>query len=82
MPPIPPEFRKPLRVLALFDGIGTGHMVLKELGLEVEQYVSSEVDMDAINVCRVHYPEAIYVGDICSITEKEVRMSVRGNVLK
>ena len=47
-------------------------MVLNDLGLEVEKYVSSEVDMDAVNVCRIHYPQAINVGDVCCITEKEV----------
>ena len=49
-PPIPPEDRKPIRVLGLFDGIGTGLLVLKELGIEVETYVASEVDPDAIKV--------------------------------
>ena len=72
-PPVPPELRKPLRVLGLFDGIGTGYVVLKELGLEVECYVSSEVDMSAINVSRAHHPDIIHVGDVCGITEKEVQ---------
>ena len=49
-PPIPPENRKPIRVLGLFDGIGTGLVVLKELGIELDTYVASEVDEDAIKV--------------------------------
>jgi len=72
LPPVPPELRKPLRVLGLFDGISTGYVVLKELGLEVECYVSSEVDMSAVNVSCAHHPDIIHVGDVCSITEKEV----------
>ena len=51
-PPISPECRKPMRVLGLFDGIGTGLLVLKELGIEVETYVASEIDPDAIKVSR------------------------------
>ena len=49
-PPISPECRKPIRVLGLFDGIGTGLLVLKELGIEVDTYVASEIDPDAIKV--------------------------------
>ena len=49
-PPIEPEFRRPIRVLGLFDGIGTGLLVLKELGIDVDTYVASEIDQDAIKV--------------------------------
>lgn len=49
-PPIEPESRKPIRVLGLFDGIGTGLLVLKELGIEIDNYVASEIDQDAIKV--------------------------------
>ena len=49
--PISPEQRKPIRVLGLFDGIGTGLLVLKELGIEIDKYVASEIDPDAIKVC-------------------------------
>ena len=52
-PPISPEYRKPIRVLGLFDGIGTGLLVLKDLGIELDKYVASEIDQDAIKVsCR------------------------------
>ena len=72
-PPIPPEERRPIRVLGLFDGIATGLLVLKELGVEVVKYVSSEIDMDAIYVSRVEHKDIVHVGDIERITEKEVR---------
>ena len=49
--PISPEQRKPIRVLGLFDGIGTGLLVLKELGIEIDKYVASEIDPDAIKAC-------------------------------
>ena len=60
-------------MLGLFDGIGTGYLVLKELGFDVEKYVASEIDMDAINVSLVHHKEIVHVGDVKRITEKEVR---------
>lgn len=50
-PPIEPELRKSIRVLGLFDGIGTGLLVLKELGIDIDIYIASEVDQDAIKVC-------------------------------
>ena len=46
--------------------------MLKELGLEVEQYVASEIDTDAVYVSLVQHKEIIHVGDIGRITEKEV----------
>ena len=61
-----------MRVLGLFDGIGTGYLVLKELGLEVERYMASEVNPEAISVSRVHHHDIIHVGDICKITDEQV----------
>ena len=61
-----------MRVLGLFDGIATGLLVLKELGIEVECYVASEIDQDAMYVSRVQHNEIIHVGNIERITEKEV----------
>ena len=49
--PISPEQRKPIHVLGLFDGIGTGLLVLKKLGIKIGKYVASEIDPDAIKVC-------------------------------
>lgn len=61
-------------MLGLFDGIATGLLVLKELGVELERYVASEIDQDAIYVSKVQHNEVIHVGCIEGITEKEVRM--------
>ncbi len=74
-PTIPPEERRPIRVLGLFDGIATGLVALKELGVEVTKYVSSEIDTDAIFVSMVQHNEIEHVGDVASITEKEVSQS-------
>jgi hypothetical protein len=71
--PIPLGERKPIRVLGLFDGIATGLLVLKELGFEIEKYVASEVDPDAVKVTRVHHSDIIHVGDIRKMTESWVK---------
>ena len=47
---IPLAERKPIRVLALFDGIGTGYHVLKELDLDIELYIASEIEENAKKV--------------------------------
>ncbi|CAJ0959467.1 unnamed protein product [Ranitomeya imitator] len=72
-PPIPASRRKPIRVLSLFDGIATGLLVLKTLGIGVKQYVASEVCEDAIAVGRSRHPgEITYVGDVQNITRKQI----------
>ena len=53
-----------LRVLSLFDGIGTGIHILKKLGFVIQKYIASEISEDAITVVQVHHPEVIQVGDI------------------
>ncbi|XP_014670897.1 PREDICTED: uncharacterized protein LOC106811707 isoform X2 [Priapulus caudatus] len=60
--------KRPIRVLSLFDGIGTGKFALDQLGLEVETYFASEVDQDAVNVVSIHYGNKVQqIGDISSI---------------
>ncbi|XP_063775531.1 DNA (cytosine-5)-methyltransferase 3A-like isoform X2 [Pseudophryne corroboree] len=73
-PPIPAVERKPIRVLSLFDGIATGLLVLKKLGIQVERYVASEVCEDAIAVGMVRHPGDIeYVGDVQFITRRQIQ---------
>nr|XP_032817290.1 DNA (cytosine-5)-methyltransferase 3A-like isoform X1 [Petromyzon marinus] len=68
-PPITPDHRRPIKVLSLFDGIATGLLVLKELGIRVERYVASEVCQDSINVGTVrHAGDITYIGDIRNLT--------------
>uniref|UniRef100_A0A8C3G0D2 DNA (cytosine-5-)-methyltransferase n=1 Tax=Cyclopterus lumpus TaxID=8103 RepID=A0A8C3G0D2_CYCLU len=64
-PSIPANLRRPLRVLALFDGIATGYLVLKDLGIKVETYVASEVCEDSLAVAVVNHDGKInHIGDI------------------
>ncbi|KAL4623970.1 DNA (cytosine-5)-methyltransferase 3A isoform X2 [Arapaima gigas] len=72
-PPVLAEKRKPIRVLSLFDGIATGLLVLKELGIQVECYIASEVCEDSITVGIVrHQGRIMYVGDVRNVTRKHI----------
>ncbi|XP_069571559.1 DNA (cytosine-5)-methyltransferase 3A-like isoform X7 [Brachyistius frenatus] len=72
-PPVAAEKRKPIRVLSLFDGIATGLLVLKDLGIQVDKYVASEVCEDSITVGMVrHHGRIMYVGDIRNVTHKHI----------
>uniref|UniRef100_A0A8C7U9X5 DNA (cytosine-5-)-methyltransferase n=1 Tax=Oncorhynchus mykiss TaxID=8022 RepID=A0A8C7U9X5_ONCMY len=72
-PPVMAEKRQPIRVLSLFDGIATGLLVLKELGIQVERYVASEVCEDSITVGIVrHQGRIMYVGDVRNVTRKHL----------
>lgn len=50
-----------------------GLLVLKELGIEVDRYVASEVCEDSITLGIVrHQGRIMYVGDVRSVTRKHV----------
>uniref|UniRef100_A0A8C6UNA4 DNA (cytosine-5-)-methyltransferase n=1 Tax=Neogobius melanostomus TaxID=47308 RepID=A0A8C6UNA4_9GOBI len=71
--PVAAETRQPIRVLSLFDGIATGLLVLKDLGLQVDRYVASEVCEDSITVGMVrHQGRIMYVGDVRNVTRKHI----------
>ncbi|EDL06040.1 mCG140755 [Mus musculus] len=72
-PAIPAAKRRPIRVLSLFDGIATGYLVLKELGIKVEKYIASEVCAESIAVGTVkHEGQIKYVDDIRNITKEHI----------
>ena len=62
-----PDFGRPIRVWSLFDGMSCGRIVLKELGIPVECYVSSEIDKHAIKVEKQNFPDMIQVGSVTDI---------------
>ncbi|XP_049612841.1 DNA (cytosine-5)-methyltransferase 3A isoform X7 [Syngnathus scovelli] len=71
--PVAAEKRQPIRVLSLFDGIATGLLVLKDLGIQVDKYVASEVCEDSITVGMVrHQGRIMYVGDVRNVTHKHI----------
>ncbi|KAM8953350.1 DNA (cytosine-5)-methyltransferase 3A-like [Pelodytes ibericus] len=73
-PPLTADKRKPIRVLSLFDGIATGLLVLKDLGIQVDRYIASEVCEDSITVGMVrHQGKIMYVGDVRNITHRHIQ---------
>ncbi|XP_010874024.2 uncharacterized protein LOC105013881 [Esox lucius] len=73
-PSIPANMRRPIKVLSLFDGIGTGYLVLKELGFKVDKYVASEICSDSIAVSEVnHEGKIIHMDDVRLITKEHIQ---------
>lgn len=58
-------------VLSLFDGISCGQVALERAGIEVELYLSSEIDKYAIQITQKNYPNTIQLGDIRNINGKD-----------
>uniref|UniRef100_A0A8C7KPS9 DNA (cytosine-5-)-methyltransferase n=1 Tax=Oncorhynchus kisutch TaxID=8019 RepID=A0A8C7KPS9_ONCKI len=72
-PSIPANLRRPINVLSLFDGIGTGYFVLKELGFKVDKYVASEICSESIAVSEInHEGKIIHVDDVRLITKEHI----------
>ncbi|NWW77225.1 DNM3B methyltransferase, partial [Climacteris rufus] len=72
-PTVPPAKRRPIRVLSLFDGVATGYTVLKDLGIQVEKYIASEICESPIAAGTVR-PEGniTYVHDVRNITKRNI----------
>ena len=71
-PPRPAKARTPLRVLALFDGISTSLLALKELGFEIDCYIASEIDLGAQRISQCNFSKTTHVGDIKKITLEDI----------
>lgn len=56
-----------MKVLSLFDGIGTGLLALKNAGIEVAEYYASEIETKAIETAKQNHPEIIELGDVKKI---------------
>ena len=59
-------------VLGLFDGISCGQIALQRAGIEYENYYASEIDEPAIKIAMKNYPNTIQVGNVCSLTSKDL----------
>lgn len=67
-----PDFGRPIRIWSLFDGMSCGRIALRELGIPVECYVSSEIDKHAIKVEKQNFPDMIQVGSVTDIDVAEL----------
>ena len=67
-----PKFDRPIRVWSLFDGMSCASIVLKELNIDVECFISSEIDIHAIKVEKQNFPDMIQVGSVTDISVPEL----------
>ena len=67
-----PKFDRPIRVWSLFDGMSCASIVLKELNIDVECFISSEIDSHAIKVEKKNFPNMIQVGSVTDISVSEL----------
>lgn len=63
---------KKINVFSGFDGISTGNYVLKELGIEIENYYASEIDRKAISIAMYNFPHIKQMGDITKWKEWDI----------
>ena len=69
-----------MKVLSLCGGIECGAVAIKRLGINPEQYFSSEIDKDAIAVATDNHPDIIHIGDIFKVRYADgVIYSEQGN---
>ena len=53
-----------MNVLSLFDGISCGMVALERAGIQVDEYIASEIDENAIAISRKNYKGIIRIGDV------------------
>lgn len=56
-----------MKVLSLFDGMSAGRIALEKLGIEVDEYYTSEIKPHAIRVTQENYPDTIQIGDVTKV---------------
>ena len=66
------EFKQPINVLSLFDGISVTQLALSGMGITTKNYYASEVDKNAIRVTSSHFNNTIQLGDVRDIDTSEL----------
>lgn len=56
-----------MKIISLFDGISVGRQALKELKIDVDFYISSEIDKNAIKVSKSNHSDIWQCGDVRTI---------------
>lgn len=62
--------------VSLFNGIGVGFQALKELKIEMDTLISSEINQDSIAVNQHHFPDTIQIGDITKVDLKKLKQTL------
>lgn len=61
-----------MKVLSLFDGLSSGQLALKKLGVNVSKYYACEIDKYAIKVTQHNFPNTIQLGDVTQVDFKSL----------
>jgi DNA (cytosine-5)-methyltransferase 3A len=60
-----------ITVFSAFDGMAGGMQALDRLGIEVDTYIASEIDKQAMIVALDNYPDIIEVGDVTKVSYED-----------
>jgi DNA (cytosine-5)-methyltransferase 3A len=61
------DVKKIGNVLSLFDGMSCGQIALNKLGIQYENFYSSEIDKHPMKVTQHNFPNTIQIGDVTQI---------------
>jgi len=61
-----------MNVLSLFDGISCAQIALNRANIKVNNYYASEIDKFSIQVTKHHYPNTLFLGDVCSVDTNQL----------
>jgi len=69
-----------MNVLSLFDGISCARVALDRAGIEVNAYMSAEIEKNAIKISDKNYPDIIRVGSVVGLeVEGQVDLLIGGS---
>jgi DNA (cytosine-5)-methyltransferase 3A len=69
-----------MNVLSLFDGISCGRVALDRAGIEVNAYMASEIEKNAIKISDKNYPDIIRVGSVVGLeVEGQIDLLIGGS---
>lgn len=61
--------QEPVEVLSMYDGMSCGHIALDKLGVNVQRYYATEIDLYAIKTTLHNYPGTIQLGDAFAVRD-------------
>ena len=64
----------PIKVLSMYDGIGTGRYCLDKMGFTNVEYHAYEIDKYAIQIAMSNYPDIIQHGDAFAVRNKDWKL--------
>jgi len=69
-----------MNVLSLFDGISCARVSLDRAGIEVNCYLASEIEKNAIKISEKNYPDIIHVGSVVDLeVEGQIDLLIGGS---